>query len=72
LCCSFFIFAVTGPFHEMLGGSRTTAYLWLVASVLSFFVSLDLARARSTPSSPAANGLTWRDRPVAFAANNAP
>src|SRR6202022_1054557 len=30
-----FIFAVTGPFHEMLGGSRTTAYLVAVASVLS-------------------------------------
>lgn len=38
----FFIFAVTGPFHEMLGGSRTTAYLVAVASVLSFFVSLIL------------------------------
>src|SRR5438105_15741027 len=36
----FFIFAVTGPFHEMLGGSRTTAYLVAVASVLSFFASL--------------------------------
>ena len=36
----FFIFAVTGPFHEMLGGSRTTAYLVAVASVLSFFVSI--------------------------------
>jgi Zn-dependent protease len=36
----FFIFAVTKPFHEMLGGSRTTAYLVAVASVLSFFVSL--------------------------------
>src|SRR5205823_7788610 len=35
----FFIFAVTGPFHEMLGGSRTTAYLVAVASVLSFFAS---------------------------------
>src|SRR5205814_2778811 len=35
-----FIFAVTGPFHEMLGGSRTTAYLVAVASVLSFFVSI--------------------------------
>ena len=35
-----FIFAVTGPFHEMLGGSRTTAYLVAVASVLSFFASL--------------------------------
>jgi Zn-dependent protease len=38
----FFIFAVTGPFHEMLGGSRTTAYLVAVASVLSFFASLVL------------------------------
>jgi len=37
-----FIFAVTGPFHEMLGGSRTTAYLVAVASVLSFFASLIL------------------------------
>jgi len=36
----FFIFAVTGPFHDMLGGSRTTAYLVAVASVLSFFVSI--------------------------------
>jgi Zn-dependent protease len=38
----FFIFAVTGPFHEMLGGSRSTAYLVGVASVLSFFASLIL------------------------------
>jgi len=38
----FFIFIVTGPFHEMLGGSRTTAYLVAVASVLSFFASLIL------------------------------
>ena len=37
-----FIFAVTGPFHEMLGGSRTTAYLVAVASVLSLFASLIL------------------------------
>src|SRR5436190_7783321 len=37
-----FIFAVTGPFHDMLGGSRTTAYLVAVASVLSFFASLVL------------------------------
>jgi Zn-dependent protease len=37
-----FIFAVTEPFHEMLGGSRTTAYLVAVASVLSFFISLIL------------------------------
>jgi Zn-dependent protease len=35
-----FIFAVTRPFHDMLGGSRTTAYLVAVASVLSFFASL--------------------------------
>jgi len=35
-----FIFAVTGPFHELLGGSRTTAYAVAVASVLSFFVSI--------------------------------
>lgn len=38
----FFIFVVTGPFHEMLGGSRTTAYVVAVASVLSFFASLVL------------------------------
>jgi Zn-dependent protease len=38
----FFIFVVTKPFHEMLGGSRTTAYLVAVASVLSFFLSLIL------------------------------
>jgi Zn-dependent protease len=38
----FFIFVVTGPCHEMLGGSRTTAYLVAVASVLSFFASLVL------------------------------
>jgi Zn-dependent protease len=37
-----FIFAVTDPFHNMLGGSRTTAYLVAVASVLSFFASLIL------------------------------
>ncbi len=37
-----FIFAVTGPFHELLGGSRTTAYVVAVASVLSFFVSIVL------------------------------
>jgi len=35
-----FIFAVTGPFHELLGGSRTTAYAVAVASVLSFFASI--------------------------------
>jgi Zn-dependent protease len=38
----FFIFLVTKPFHEMLGGSRTTAYLVAVASVLSFWVSVIL------------------------------
>jgi Zn-dependent protease len=38
----FFIFVVTGYFHEVLGGSRTTAYLVAVASVLSFFASLIL------------------------------
>jgi Zn-dependent protease len=37
-----FIFTVTGPFHEMLGGSRTTAYLVAVAAVLGFFASLIL------------------------------
>jgi Zn-dependent protease len=37
-----FIYIVTEPFHEMLGGSRTTAYLVAVASVLSFFASLIL------------------------------
>jgi Zn-dependent protease len=36
----FFIFVVTPYFHEVLGGSRTTAYLIAVASVLSFFASL--------------------------------
>jgi Zn-dependent protease len=35
-----FIFIFTKPFHDMLGGSRTTAYLVAVASVLSFFASL--------------------------------
>jgi Zn-dependent protease len=38
----FFIFVVTPYFHEVLGGSRTTAYLIAVASVLSFFGSLIL------------------------------
>ena len=38
----FFIFATTPYFHEVLGGSRTTAYLVAVASVLSFFASLVL------------------------------
>jgi Zn-dependent protease len=37
-----FIVVVTTPFHEMLGGSRTTAYAVAVASVLSFFASLVL------------------------------
>jgi len=36
----FFIFVVTPYFHEVLGGSRTTAYLIAVASVLSFFASV--------------------------------
>jgi Zn-dependent protease len=38
----FFIILVTPYFHEVLGGSHTTAYLVAVASVLSFFVSLIL------------------------------
>jgi Zn-dependent protease/CBS domain-containing protein len=37
-----FIFIVTPVFHSELGGSRTTAYLVAVASVLSFFASLIL------------------------------
>jgi Zn-dependent protease len=37
-----FIFIVTPVFHDELGGSRTTAYLVAVASVLSFFTSLVL------------------------------
>jgi Zn-dependent protease len=36
------IFAFTPLFHEQLGGSRTTAYLVAVASVLSLFASLIL------------------------------
>jgi len=36
------IFVFTSPFHEVLGGSRTTAYLVAVASVLSLFASLIL------------------------------
>jgi Zn-dependent protease len=36
----FFIIIVTPYFHEVLGGSDTTAYLVAVASVLSFFLSL--------------------------------
>jgi Zn-dependent protease len=35
-----FIYIFTKPFHEMLGGSRTTAYVVTVASVLSFFASI--------------------------------
>jgi Zn-dependent protease len=35
-----FIIVVTPYFHEVLGGSRTTAYLVAVASVMSFFVSI--------------------------------
>src|SRR5271170_1806429 len=38
----FFIYVVTQPFHEMLGGSITTAYLVAVAAVLGFFASLIL------------------------------
>jgi Zn-dependent protease len=38
----FFILIVTPYFHEVLGGSRTTAYLVAVASVLSFFASVIL------------------------------
>jgi Zn-dependent protease len=38
----FFIFATTPYFHEVLGGSLTTAYLVAVASVLGFFASLIL------------------------------
>jgi Zn-dependent protease len=37
-----FIIFITPIFHEQLGGSRTTAYLVAVASVLSFFASLVL------------------------------
>src|SRR5271168_5258114 len=36
------IFVFTPYFHEVLGGSRTTAYLVAVASVLSLFASLIL------------------------------
>src|SRR5271156_6792656 len=36
------IFVFTPYFHEVLGGSPTTAYLVAVASVLSFFASLIL------------------------------
>jgi Zn-dependent protease len=35
-----FIILITPVFHDQLGGSRTTAYLVAVASVLSFFASL--------------------------------
>jgi Zn-dependent protease len=38
----FFILIVTPIFHTLLGGSRTTAYLVAVASVLSFFASVIL------------------------------
>jgi Zn-dependent protease len=38
----FLIFLFTPYFHEVLGGSRTTAYLIAVASVLSLFASLIL------------------------------
>lgn len=37
-----YIFIFTPYFHEVLGGSESTAYLVTVASVLSFFVSLVL------------------------------
>ena len=37
-----FVIAFTPYFHEVLGGSRTTAYLVAVAVVLSFFVSVIL------------------------------
>jgi Zn-dependent protease len=37
-----FILFITPIFHSQLGGSRTTAYLVAVASVLSFFASLVL------------------------------
>jgi len=37
-----YIFLFTPYFHEVLGGSRNTAYLVTVASVLSFFISLIL------------------------------
>lgn len=37
-----FIIVITPVFHEQLGGSRTTAYLIAVASVLSFFFSVVL------------------------------
>ncbi|HEY7831812.1 MAG TPA: site-2 protease family protein [Solirubrobacteraceae bacterium] len=37
-----YIFLFYNYFHEVLGGSRATAYLVTVASVLSFFVSLIL------------------------------
>jgi Zn-dependent protease len=37
-----FIIFITPIFHNQLGGSRTTAYLVAVASVLSFFASLVL------------------------------
>jgi Zn-dependent protease len=37
-----FIFLATPYFHEVLGGSRTTAYVVAVASVMSFFASIIL------------------------------
>src|SRR4029077_21009352 len=37
-----FVLVFTPSFHELLGGSRTTAYLVAVAVVLSFFVSVIL------------------------------
>src|SRR4029077_4016769 len=36
------IVALIKPFHDLLGGSRTTAYVVAVASVLSFFVSIGM------------------------------
>ncbi len=38
----FFLLYLTPYFHEVIGGSETTAYLITVASVLSFFASLIL------------------------------
>src|SRR5271157_6266947 len=38
----YFAYALTPYFHEVLGGSRTTAYLVMVAIVLSFFASVIL------------------------------
>ena len=35
-----FIFSLSGPFQDTLGGSNTKAYLTAVASVLLFFLSV--------------------------------